>query len=134
MFHKAKNTMPNGARMENLTWRLMSMTLRKRREESANSANSGSNGEVASAPSPGTEDARLRKAMEEAIEEEREEKEVVEEGRDVVQPLVGGRGRNTQPRGRRDRAEASEDGETRGRTRGTKTGTSSKSASPEAES
>jgi hypothetical protein len=72
--------------------------------------------------------------MEEAIEEEREEKEVVEEGRDVVQPLVGGRGRNTQPRGRRDRAEASEDGETRGRTRGTKTGTSSKSASPEAES
>lgn len=32
---KAKNTLPNGARMENLTWRLMSMTLKKRREETA---------------------------------------------------------------------------------------------------
>ncbi|GAA5874535.1 hypothetical protein JCM16303_002897 [Sporobolomyces ruberrimus] len=135
MFHKAKNTMPNGARMENLTWRLMSMTLRKRREESANLAantNFLSGGEAINTPSPGTEDARLRKAMEEAIEEEREEKEVVEEGRDVVQPLVGGRGRNTQSRGRRERAESSEEGE-RGRTRGTKTGTSSKSASPEVE-
>ncbi|GAA5978088.1 hypothetical protein JCM5350_007391 [Sporobolomyces pararoseus] len=132
MFHKAKNTMPNGARMENLTWRLMSMTLRKRREESANSANGSSEGGAVSAASPGTEEARIRKAMEDAMEEEREEKEVVEEGRDVVQPLVGGRGRNTQTRGRRDRIEASEEGE-RGRTRGTKNGTSSKSASPEAE-
>ncbi|KDE08866.1 hypothetical protein MVLG_00964 [Microbotryum lychnidis-dioicae p1A1 Lamole] len=35
MFNKAKNTLPNGARMENLTWRLMSMTLKKRREETA---------------------------------------------------------------------------------------------------
>ncbi|GAA5893580.1 uncharacterized protein JCM6883_003567 [Sporobolomyces salmoneus] len=133
MFHKAKNTMPNGARMENLTWRLMSMTLRKRREESANSANGSSNGEGAvNTASPGTEDAKLRRAMEEAIEEEREEKEVVEEGRDVVQPLVGGRGRNAQPRGRRERTGSSEEAE-RGRTRGTKNGTSSKSASPEVE-
>ncbi|GAA5835584.1 hypothetical protein JCM3766R1_006454 [Sporobolomyces carnicolor] len=133
MFHKAKNTMPNGARMENLTWRLMSMTLRKRREESASAASGGgANGDAANLASPGTEDARLRRAMEEAIEEAREEKEVVEEGRDVVQPLVGGRGRNTQPRGRRERVGSTEDGE-RGRTRGTKNGTSSKSASPEAE-
>lgn len=35
MFNKAKHTLPNGARMENLTWRLMSMTLKKRREETA---------------------------------------------------------------------------------------------------
>mgnify|MGYP001601923490 FL=1 len=35
MFNKAKQTLPNGARMENLTWRLMSMTLKKRREETA---------------------------------------------------------------------------------------------------
>lgn len=37
MFHKAKNTMPNGARMENLTWRLMSMTLKKRKEDGGGS-------------------------------------------------------------------------------------------------
>lgn len=35
MFNKAKHSLPNGARMENLTWRLMSMTLKKRREETA---------------------------------------------------------------------------------------------------
>lgn len=134
MFHKAKNTMPNGARMENLTWRLMSMTLRKRREESAAQSNEGGKtaGAAVSAASPGTEDARLRKAMEEAIEEEREEKEVVEEGRDIVQPLAGGRGRNTQTRGRREANDISED-EERGRTRGSRTGASSKSASPEVE-
>ena len=33
LINKAKATMPNGARMENLTWRLMSMTLKKRRAE-----------------------------------------------------------------------------------------------------
>jgi len=70
--------------------------------------------------------------MEEAIEEEREEKEVVEEGRDIVQPLAGGRGRNTQTRGRREANDISED-EERGRTRGSRTGASSKSASPEVE-
>ena len=111
------------------------MTLRKRREESAAQTNgggvTGGRGAV-SAASPGTEDARLRKAMEEAIEEEREEKEVVEEGRDVVQPLTGGRGRNTQTRGRREAKEVSED-EERGRTRGSRNGASSKSASPEVE-
>ena len=35
LINKAKATMPNGARMENLTWRLMSMTLKKRRAEAA---------------------------------------------------------------------------------------------------
>ena len=34
MFNKAKGTLPNGTKVENLTWRLMSMTLKKRREES----------------------------------------------------------------------------------------------------
>ncbi|GAA6060011.1 hypothetical protein JCM10212_001169 [Sporobolomyces blumeae] len=133
MFHKAKNTMPNGARMENLTWRLMSMTLRKRREESAGAVSgAGSATGPANTPSPGTDEAKTQRAIEAAIEEQREAKEVTEEGRDVVQPLSGARGRNTQPRGRRDRAEVSED-EERGRRRGTKTGTASKSASPEAE-
>ncbi|KAK4054512.1 Sodium- and chloride-dependent GABA transporter 1 [Microbotryomycetes sp. JL201] len=33
MFNKAKNTLPNGARMENLTWRMMSMSLKKKRRE-----------------------------------------------------------------------------------------------------
>ncbi|GAA5899345.1 hypothetical protein JCM5296_007540 [Sporobolomyces johnsonii] len=133
MFHKAKNTMPNGARMENLTWRLMSMTLRKRREESATSAGEG---EVASAPSPGTEDARLRKAMEDAIEEQSEERAVKEEGRDVVQPLGGKMGQPGRGRARgRDRSDSGvqmgmtegED-EERGRGRRTKNGNVSKSA------
>ncbi|GAA5919508.1 hypothetical protein JCM1841_002242 [Sporobolomyces salmonicolor] len=133
MFHKAKNTMPNGARMENLTWRLMSMTLRKRREESATSAGES---EVVNAPSPGTEDARLRKAMEDAIEEQSEERAVKEEGRDVVQPLGGkmgppGRGRA----GGRERSDSSDqmgttegEDEERGRGRRTKSGNVSKSA------
>ncbi|KAM0791317.1 hypothetical protein ACM66B_005789 [Microbotryomycetes sp. NB124-2] len=37
MFNKAKNTLPNGARMENLTWRMMSMSLRKRRDDPGSS-------------------------------------------------------------------------------------------------
>ncbi|GAA5895246.1 hypothetical protein JCM8208_005947 [Rhodotorula glutinis] len=84
MFHKAKNTMPNGARMENLTWRLVSMTLKKRREDSAASAS------ASAAPSPPT-DASLQRAMEAALEEQREETEAREEGRDTVQPLASGR-------------------------------------------
>lgn len=54
MFHKAKNTMPNGARMENLTWRLMSMTLKKRKEDggSASSAAGSASGSVQSTPGP----------------------------------------------------------------------------------
>ncbi|EGU11676.1 Proteophosphoglycan ppg4 [Rhodotorula toruloides ATCC 204091] len=140
MFHKAKNTMPNGARMENLTWRLMSMTLRKRREDSA-PGSAGPDGAASQAPSPGTEEARLRKAMEEALEEQREEN-------DTVQPLASSSGRM---RGGRDRSdsgakraaappparaeEAAEDEEERGRGRRTKSGNQSKSKSstPEAE-
>ncbi|GAA5833468.1 hypothetical protein JCM9279_001534 [Rhodotorula babjevae] len=87
MFHKAKNTMPNGARMENLTWRLMSMTLKKRREDSAAASAGASTG---AAPSPPT-DASLQRAMEAALEEQREESEAREEGRDTVQPLASGR-------------------------------------------
>ncbi|GAA5872191.1 hypothetical protein JCM3774_002289 [Rhodotorula dairenensis] len=97
MFHKAKNTMPNGARMENLTWRLMSMTLKKRKEDGTASPAAGSASPLplsiptyaelaqqrsaavqthasapsSNAPSPGTE---ARRAEE-------------EEGRDTVQPL-----------------------------------------------
>ncbi|GAA5983190.1 hypothetical protein JCM10908_000189 [Rhodotorula pacifica] len=53
MFHKAKNTMPNGARMENLTWRLMSMTLKKRKEDGSAPSGSGSlHGTVHSTPDP----------------------------------------------------------------------------------
>ncbi|BGP32444.1 Sodium- and chloride-dependent GABA transporter 1 [Rhodotorula toruloides] len=140
MFHKAKNTMPNGARMENLTWRLMSMTLRKRREDSA-PGSAGAEGAASQAPSPGTEEARLRKAMEEALEEQREEN-------DTVQPLASSSGRM---RGGRDRSdsgakraaappparaeEAAEDEEERGRGRRTKSGiqSKSKSSTPEAE-
>ncbi|CEH15482.1 GATA-4/5/6 transcription factors [Ceraceosorus bombacis] len=33
MYAKQKNAMPHGARMENLTWRMMAMTLRKKKEQ-----------------------------------------------------------------------------------------------------
>ncbi|KAL7340129.1 hypothetical protein BJY59DRAFT_760462 [Rhodotorula toruloides] len=141
MFHKAKNTMPNGARMENLTWRLMSMTLRKRREDSA-PGSAGPECTASQAPSPGTEEARLRRAMEEALEEQREEN-------DTVQPLASSSGRMRGGRDRSDsgakraaappppvRAEdAAEHEEERGRGRRTKSGNQSKSKSstPEAE-
>lgn len=139
MFHKAKNTMPNGARMENLTWRLMSMTLRKRREEGAGA--DGAAGTVSQAPSPGTEEARLRKAVEEALEEQREEV-------DTVQPLASSSGRMRSGRDRSDSGakratapptraeEPADDEEERGRGRRTKTGnqqSKSKSSTPEAE-
>ncbi|GAA6000016.1 hypothetical protein JCM10207_006014 [Rhodosporidiobolus poonsookiae] len=143
MFHKAKNTQANGARMENLTWRLMSMTLRKRREDSAFAAGGVSaassvhvSGNASQAPSPGTDEARTRRALEAALEET----EAQEEGRDTVQPLKGAPGRM-----RRDRSDSSaksrpgavvqpeEDEEERGRGRRAKNGTASKSnsATPE---
>ncbi|GAA5981663.1 hypothetical protein JCM11641_004208 [Rhodosporidiobolus odoratus] len=156
MFHKAKNTMPNGARMENLTWRLMSMTLRKRREDSAGAGPAGGPPPApGQTPSPGGEDARIQRALEEAIEEQREENEE----RDTVQPL--GKGAKTgRMRGGRERSNSSgarsmpapsasfqtlaqqqqaqdeeEAEEERGRRRRTKSGTASKSnsATPEAE-
>lgn len=149
MFHKAKNTMPNGARMENLTWRLMSMTLKKRREDSAAASASAS---ASAAPSPPT-DASLQRAMEAALEEQREESEAREEGRDTVQPLASGRatapgaggarGRGGRERSnsgaKRESEKAQQDEpaeEERGRRRRTKSsGNQSKSASttPEAE-
>ncbi|BGP16591.1 hypothetical protein JCM10213_000495 [Rhodosporidiobolus nylandii] len=113
MFHKAKNTMPNGARMENLTWRLMSMTLRKRREDSAGSAGSGgalpgpsASVPASSAPSQaaspnGGDDARTRRALEEAIEEQREE----QEERDTVPSLARGAPPGRM-RGGRDRSDS----------------------------
>lgn len=33
MYAKQRSTLPNGARMENLTWRMMAMTLRKKKEQ-----------------------------------------------------------------------------------------------------
>ncbi|KAI8884403.1 hypothetical protein K501DRAFT_332712 [Backusella circina FSU 941] len=33
LYTKAKDTLPNGSRLENLTWRMMAMTLKKRQEE-----------------------------------------------------------------------------------------------------
>jgi hypothetical protein len=40
MYTKAKDTLPNGSRMENLTWRMMAMTLTKKKlaEEAAEQA------------------------------------------------------------------------------------------------
>ncbi|GAA5862673.1 hypothetical protein JCM8547_003509 [Rhodosporidiobolus lusitaniae] len=159
MFHKAKNTMPNGARMENLTWRLMSMTLRKRREDSANSASGGGGGAGGSAgsasgsqaPSPGADEARTQRALEAAMEEQREQNEE----RDTVQPLArgappgrmrGGRDRSDSGAGGGGRAardfpqmtaaqeqqaaaEEEDQEEDRGRRRRTKSGTASKSNS-----
>ncbi|BGP55689.1 Sodium- and chloride-dependent GABA transporter 1 [Rhodotorula sphaerocarpa] len=105
MFHKAKNTMPNGARMENLTWRLMSMSLKKRKDDggSASSVGGGSaSASVQSTPAPQTipsfaELAEKRSAALPAnvsapssnapspgTEARRAEEE---EGRDTVQPL-----------------------------------------------
>ncbi|GAA6052880.1 hypothetical protein JCM3770_004390 [Rhodotorula araucariae] len=102
MFHKAKNTMPNGARMENLTWRLMSMTLKKRREDSAAASAAAS-----VAPSPPSE-ASLQRAMEAALEEQREASEAQEEQRDTVLPLGRGRAANAavRARGGRDRSDS----------------------------
>ncbi|GJN90815.1 hypothetical protein Rhopal_003829-T1 [Rhodotorula paludigena] len=151
MFHKAKNTMPNGARMENLTWRLMSMTLKKRREDSTGASATGSaavSAAPSAAPSPGTEEARIQRAMEAALEEQREENEAKEEGRDTVQPLGGpsngrarggGRARSDSGSAARREAAASsgrdEDDveEERGRRRRTKSGNKSASATPESE-
>ncbi|KAI8093567.1 uncharacterized protein BX664DRAFT_329989, partial [Halteromyces radiatus] len=33
MYTKAKDTLPNGSRLENLTWRMMAMTLKNKEEE-----------------------------------------------------------------------------------------------------
>ncbi|GAA5820530.1 hypothetical protein JCM11251_003033 [Rhodosporidiobolus azoricus] len=112
MFHKAKNTMPNGARMENLTWRLMSMTLRKRREDSASAVASASASAAPSqAPSPGTEEARTQRALEAALEEQRERNEE----RDVVQPLTKGPPPAGRMRGAMGRERSDSTGHGRGR-------------------
>lgn len=33
LYTKAKDTLPNGSRLENLTWRMMAMTLKKKNQE-----------------------------------------------------------------------------------------------------
>jgi GATA-binding protein len=35
LYHRTKKQLPNQERMENLTWRMMAMSLRKRRQEEA---------------------------------------------------------------------------------------------------
>lgn len=92
MFNKAKNTLPNGARMENLTWRLMSMTLKKRREEGAASAAAAAaaaatgevNQESRARAAPDDEAERARIAQEEA---DAEAAEVAAEAENDLQEL-----------------------------------------------
>ncbi|EPQ26383.1 uncharacterized protein PFL1_06031 [Pseudozyma flocculosa PF-1] len=62
MYAKQRSQLPNGARMENITWRMMAMTLRKKREQEAAEARaeqetrikseSGSQGELSARHSP----------------------------------------------------------------------------------
>lgn len=42
MYTKAKDTLPNGSRLENLTWRMMAMTLNKKKAEAERVAREGS--------------------------------------------------------------------------------------------
>lgn len=112
MFNKAKNTLPNGARMENLTWRLMSMTLKKRKEETAAAAEA------------------------EALAASLLAAEVAEEELDSLQEL-GGRVKKSAGKGkeRATEVETSEDGDGDGEARGRRgrngTPKSSSSESPE---
>lgn len=51
MYTKAKDTLPNGSRMENLTWRMMAMTLTKKKlseEAAAKAAESSNNADTTS--------------------------------------------------------------------------------------
>ena len=136
MFNKAKNTMPNGARMENLTWRLMSMTLKKRREE-AMSAEANS---TAATVDTG---ASLKSAMEQEVKKQQstadakrqEDEAVQDEARDNVQEL---RSRSDSIRSGRTTSSAAPaavetDEEERGRRRRTGGSTTPKSAVPSPE-
>lgn len=38
LYTKAKDTLPNGSRLENLTWRMMAMTLNKKKEKEEESS------------------------------------------------------------------------------------------------
>ena len=55
MYTKAKDTLPNGARMENLTWRMMAMTLKAKNEEVEKAAETSSYGEDAMAIDEGND-------------------------------------------------------------------------------
>lgn len=146
MFNKAKNTLPNGARMENLTWRLMSMTLKKRREETAAAAaaatatalsstlsdeqKSGA-GSLGAIENDQEQEATLRQAMEQELqrqerirrakaEEEAEAAEIAAEAENGLQEL---RTRSDSIRGNKSSAMSShpptvpEEEEDRGRRR-----------------
>jgi hypothetical protein len=93
LISKAKNTLPNGARMENLTWRLMSMTLKKRREETA----------LAEAEAA----TLLANEIKTKREEEEKEKAEEEEEVDPIAPLRSDRVEEEPNRGRRGRMGAS---------------------------
>lgn len=55
MYTKAKDNLPNGSRLENLTWRMMAMTLKKKEREAAAAAAS-----AASSPQSDVIDDRIR--------------------------------------------------------------------------
>ena len=52
MYTKAKDNLPNGARMENLTWRMMAMTLKQKNVEAEKAAAAAAAAEEASIESP----------------------------------------------------------------------------------
>ncbi|KAI8576649.1 hypothetical protein K450DRAFT_274555 [Umbelopsis ramanniana AG] len=54
MYTKAKDTLPNGSRLENLTWRMMAMTLNKKKAEAERLAREGS---ASRSPASATVDA-----------------------------------------------------------------------------
>jgi GATA-binding protein len=54
MYTKAKDTLPNGSRLENLTWRMMAMTLNKKKAEAERLAREGS---ASRSPASATADA-----------------------------------------------------------------------------
>jgi hypothetical protein len=55
MYTKAKDNLPNGSRLENLTWRMMAMTLKKKEREAAAAASS-----TVSSPQSDVIDDRIR--------------------------------------------------------------------------
>lgn len=66
MYAKQKATLANGARMENLTWRMMAMTLRKKKEQERLEASAGSNG-ASDLQTPGSERDRTSSFTDDSV-------------------------------------------------------------------
>ncbi|OZJ04667.1 hypothetical protein BZG36_02887 [Bifiguratus adelaidae] len=60
LYTKAKDTLPNGARLENLTWRMMAMTLKAKREAEKNNKPSSASSTPATSPSGAISDQPRR--------------------------------------------------------------------------